>query len=90
VPAREMLAEMFLLNGRLVEALHEYEGVLASDPNRFNALLGAGRAAEALGERDVAANYYRTLLANCGGANGNALEALRHPRTSLDILPIQP
>jgi tetratricopeptide (TPR) repeat protein len=81
VPAREMLAEMFLLSGQFAVALHEYQGVLASDPNRFNALLGAGQAAEELGERDVAANYYRTLLANCGSANGRALEVLRHART---------
>ena len=81
VPAREMLADMLFLNGRFAEALHEYQGVLASDPNRFNALLAAGRAAEELGERDVAANYYRTLLANCAGADGSSLAALRHPRT---------
>jgi len=81
VPAREMLADMLLLNGQFAEALHEYQGVLASDPNRFNALLAAGRAAEELGERDVAANYYRTLLANCTSASGKALEALRHARS---------
>lgn len=81
VPAREMLADMLLLDGRFAESLHEYQGVLASDPNRFNALLAAGRAAEELGERDVAANYYRTLLANCAGADGSALVELRHPRT---------
>jgi hypothetical protein len=53
-------------------------------PNRFDALLAAGRAAGELGERDVAANYYRTLLANCTSANGKALEALRHAPTALD------
>jgi tetratricopeptide (TPR) repeat protein len=90
VPAREMLAEMFLLRGQFAEALREYQGVLASDPNRFNALLGAGRAAEALSERDVAANYYRTVLANCSGANGKALEALRHARTVVDGIAIRP
>jgi tetratricopeptide (TPR) repeat protein len=88
VPAREMLADMLLLNGQFAEALHEYQGVLASDPNRFNALLAAGRAAEELGERDVAANYYRTLLANCSGANGSAVLALRHPRTVVDEMAI--
>lgn len=46
------------------DALLQYQAVLASDPNRFNALLGAARAAKGLGERDVAANYYGTLLAN--------------------------
>lgn len=81
VPAREMVADMLLLNGQFANALHEYQGVLASDPNRFNALRGAGQAAEELGERDVAANYYRTLLGNCGGADGSALVALGHPRS---------
>jgi tetratricopeptide (TPR) repeat protein len=83
VPAREMLAQMLLLAGRFADALQQYQGVLATDPNRFNALVGAGRAAEGLNERDVAANYYRTLLANCPNANGNALEALRHARAVL-------
>jgi tetratricopeptide (TPR) repeat protein len=84
VPAREMLAEMLLLSGQFAEALREYRGVLESDPNRFNALLGAGQAAEGLGEREVAANYYRLLLANCTAANGGALVALRHPQTVVD------
>jgi tetratricopeptide (TPR) repeat protein len=90
VPAREMLADMLLLNGQYAEALREYQGVLASDPNRFNALLAAGRAAEALSERDVAANYYRPLLANCGGADGKALEALRHARMVVDEMAVRP
>lgn len=66
--------------GRAACRLHEYQGVLASDPNRFNALLSVGRAAENLSERDVGANFYRTLLANCSGADGTALEELRHVR----------
>jgi tetratricopeptide (TPR) repeat protein len=78
--AREMLAEMLLLSGKFAEALSEYQASLISDPNRFNALLGAGEAAEGLGEHNVAAGYYRTLLANCVGANGYASAALRHPR----------
>jgi hypothetical protein len=78
LPAREMLAEMFLLDGKKSEALHEYQASLLSDPNRFNALLGAAHAAERLGQRQLAAGYYRTLLANCAGANGNALAELRH------------
>jgi hypothetical protein len=71
---------MLLLSGKFAEALSEYQASLISDPNRFNALLGAGEAAEGLGEHNVAAGYYRTLLANCVGANGYASAALRHPR----------
>jgi tetratricopeptide (TPR) repeat protein len=80
LPAREMLAEMLLLSGQFGEALSEYQASLISDPNRFNALLGAGKAAEGLGEIHVAAGYYRILLSNCVGANGNALLVLRHPQ----------
>jgi len=70
LPAREMLAEVFFLNGDFSQALHEYQVSLTTDPNRYNALLGAAQAAEALGNRDVAAGYYQTLLANCANANG--------------------
>ena len=80
LPAREMLAEMFFLSGDFSQALHEYQGSLTSDPNRFNALLGAGQAAEGLGNRDLAASYYQTLLRNCTKADGKAAAALSHPR----------
>jgi tetratricopeptide (TPR) repeat protein len=80
LPAREMLAEMFLLSGDYSQALREYQASLTSDPNRFNALLGAGQAAEGLGRRDIAAGFYQTLLANCTSANGKALATLSHPR----------
>jgi tetratricopeptide (TPR) repeat protein len=76
LPAREMLAEMLLLSRRNGEALREYQLSLASDPNRFNALLGAAKAAEQLGRHDLAVGYYRTLLANCAGATGAALKDL--------------
>jgi len=84
LPVREMLADMLLIDGKNDEALKEYQASLTSDPNRFNGLLGAGQAAERLGKRDVAAGYYRALLANCTGANGYALTALRHPRAIVD------
>ena len=72
LPAREMLAEMLLLSGKTDEALKEYQASLASDPNRFNALLNAGRAAARLGRKTLATHYYRALLATCDGASGPA------------------
>jgi tetratricopeptide (TPR) repeat protein len=80
LPAREMLAEMELMAGRTEDAFREYQASLVSDPNRYNGLLGAAQAAEKLGKRDVAVGYYRTLLANCAGANGVAVTALAHAR----------
>jgi tetratricopeptide (TPR) repeat protein len=78
LPAREMMAEMFLLSGKSAEALTEYQASLVSDPNRFNALLGAGEAAELLKRRKLAATYYRALLENSSGATGAAVGELRH------------
>ncbi len=90
LPVREMMAEMLLIDGKADEALKEYQASLASDPNRFNGLLGAGRAAEELGKRDLAAKYYRTLLAICAGADGSALAALRHPREVVEKMAPAP
>jgi len=81
LPAREMLAEMLLLSGKFTDALTEYQTSLISDPNRFNALLGAGEAAERLKKRKLAASYYRTLFANCTGATGEAVRELKHARS---------
>ncbi len=49
----------------------------AVDPN---ALLGAGQAAERVGDRKLAAQYYRALLANCPCASQQAARALDHAR----------
>ena len=53
-PAREILAELLLLEHQSKEALVEYQSVLKIAPNRFNALYGAGRAAEASGAAAMA------------------------------------
>ena len=83
LPAREMLADMLLLSGKFADALSEYQSSLASDPNRFNALMGAGQAAEQLGERPLAGSYYRAVLANCTCATGPAVRLLAHARIFL-------
>jgi hypothetical protein len=60
-PAREMLAELLMLEKQPVAALAEYEAVLATAPNRFNALYGAASAADAA-ENGASANlYYKKL-----------------------------
>jgi tetratricopeptide (TPR) repeat protein len=67
LPVREMMAEMLLIDGKTDESLREYQASLKSDPNRFNGLLGAAKAAEQLGQRDLAVGYYRSLLTNSAG-----------------------
>ena len=65
LPAREMLGDMLLEMGRPREALSEYERAMKVDPNRFNGLWGAGRAAELAREREKATAYYQQLLKTC-------------------------
>lgn len=79
LPAREMYAEMLLELNRPKDALEQYRLSLKSDPNRFNGLYGAARAAEMAKQHDDAVSYYRQLLANCKDADGSRPE-LAHAR----------
>ena len=60
-PAREVLAELLLLESKPQESLTAYEAVLKVAPNRFNALYGAARAAESSGKGTVAKQYIQKL-----------------------------
>jgi tetratricopeptide (TPR) repeat protein len=82
LPAREMLGDMLLEMGRPEAALVEYEKSMKVDPNRFNGLYGAGRAAELAHERGKAAAYYEQLLKNCDGPTSARLELL-HAKSPL-------
>lgn len=78
LPAREMLADMLLEMGRVQEALAEYEKDLHTDPNRFNGLYGAAKAAELAHEPQKASTYYAQLLKNCeNGVNSDRPELAR-------------
>jgi hypothetical protein len=65
IPAREMLADLLLLLRRPSEALAEYKAALKKYPNRFDSLYGAAQAADALGDRATASDYYARLISNC-------------------------
>ena len=60
-PAREMLAELLLLEHHPKDSLAEYEAVLKTSPRRFDALYGAASAAEAAGDASAATNYFQKL-----------------------------
>jgi tetratricopeptide (TPR) repeat protein len=78
IPAREMLADMLLMLNRPTEALAEYESALKTDPNRFNGLAGAARAAEMAHQSEKANTYYAQLLKNCNdGKNSDRPELAR-------------
>jgi tetratricopeptide (TPR) repeat protein len=76
-PAREMLAQLLLLENRPAEALAEYESVLKTAPNRFNALYGAARAAEASDNAGAANHYFQKLTEIAVGDERPELVAAR-------------
>jgi tetratricopeptide (TPR) repeat protein len=77
IPAREMLAELLLREHHAKESLAEYESVLKIAPNRFNALYGAGSAAEASGDASAASTYFRKLTEVAVGDERPELETAR-------------
>jgi tetratricopeptide (TPR) repeat protein len=85
LPAREMLADMLLEMSRPEQALAEYEIDLKKNPNRFDGLYGAARAAEMAGQRAQAKTYYTQLVKQCAGSSSDRPE-LSHARTVLDGL----
>ena len=76
-PAREMLAELLLELGQPAAALAEFEASGRVDPNRLHGLAGAGRAAEAAGDRAKARLYYERLIALAASADTERPEVKR-------------
>ena len=77
IPAREMLADILLESRHPEEALAEYERSMKIDPNRFNGLYGAARAAEVAKQSATAEKYYAQLVKNCAGATSDRPELAR-------------
>lgn len=63
IPARELLADMYLETGDFANALTAYEADLQRHPNRFNGLYGAGLALEKSGNRERPNRYHAQLAA---------------------------
>ncbi|HEY7647403.1 MAG TPA: hypothetical protein VID04_00240 [Methylomirabilota bacterium] len=82
LPARELLGEMLLDLNQPSQALVEFETSSAREPNRFNGLYGAARAAELSGNVAQARTLYGRLVALCTNADGERPE-LRHAKAAL-------
>lgn len=80
IPAREMLADILLESGRAQEALVEYKQSLQLNPNRFNGLYNAGKAAEAAGMQGEARTYYAALLKATDNGSHSAREEIGHAK----------
>jgi len=68
-PARELLAEMLIELGQPASALQEVEASHRVEPNRFQGLYVAARAAELSGETGKARGYYTRLVELGKGAD---------------------
>lgn len=69
IPARELLGDMLLEDGRPAEALAAYEASLKRDPRRFRSYFGAGQAAAAGANAEKARHYYALLVDMAGGSD---------------------
>jgi len=78
-PARELLGFMLLDAGRAKDAQAAFEKTITKEPGRFLGLYGAGRAAEAAGDRAAAAALYKKLLEGVG-ATTSERPALSHAK----------
>jgi tetratricopeptide (TPR) repeat protein len=61
LPAEELLGDLFVEQKQSVKALAAYQRSLELYPKRFNSLVGATRAARALGNERLARKYQREL-----------------------------
>jgi tetratricopeptide (TPR) repeat protein len=68
-PARELYGFMLLEAGRAKEALVAFEAVMKKEPNRFLAIYGAGKAAEATNQTAKAKTYYKQIVQICKDAS---------------------
>lgn len=69
VPARELYGVMLLDRGMPGEALAAFEATMAKEPNRYNAYVGAAKAAQALGDKAKAKAAYEKLVGLTAGTN---------------------
>jgi tetratricopeptide (TPR) repeat protein len=77
VPSRQLLGEMLLAAGQPQQGLLEFERSLKRDPNRYRAIYGAARSAEAVGNRPLARDYYSRLLAQASDRDSERPEFVR-------------
>jgi tetratricopeptide (TPR) repeat protein len=69
IPAIELLGDMLLEMNKPDKALEAFEATLQKHPNRFNALYGAGIAAEKSRNMQKAKTYYHQLTSIANSIN---------------------
>ncbi|HEY2822949.1 MAG TPA: hypothetical protein VGJ06_18020 [Candidatus Acidoferrum sp.] len=84
-PAREQLAEMFLLANRPADALTQFQSTLKKEPARFRSLSGAAQSAKQSGHPGLSRRYYLQLQKSCPHADHPARPELREAAQSLAV-----
>jgi cytochrome c-type biogenesis protein CcmH/NrfG len=79
LPAHELLGDLLMEHNQPADALAAYKRSMELWPRRFNALLGAARAARALGDASRTRAFYDELLEVAKGGTRQA--ALNEART---------
>jgi hypothetical protein len=80
--SRELLGEMLLQANQPGPALDQFEIDLKREPNRFRALYGAARAAQAKGDHETSRKYFRALQTVCEHADKPPRKELANAITS--------
>ena len=78
LPAHEQLGDLLMEQNQPGGALAAYQRSLELYPKRFNGLLGAARAARALGDESLARTYYQQFLESA--ADGRRQPAVNEAR----------
>jgi len=68
-PARELFGVMLLESSKAPEAIEAFEATIKKEPNRFNAFAGAAKAADMIGDKAKAKDYYQKLTTLASGAD---------------------
>ena len=76
-PMRELLGDLLLEAKRPAEAFTEHARAVTQHPNRFRALYGAARSAEAAGNGPQAASYYAKIVELSRHGDGTRPEVQR-------------
>ena len=83
LPAHELLGDLLMEQKQPADALASYKRSMALYPGRFNALLGAARAALALGDASQARTFYQQLVQVADG--GTRQPAIREAQRYLKL-----
>ena len=73
-PSYELLGEVYLKAGKPIQAYEKFSISLLRHPNRIRSLVGAARAADAKGDREIAMESYQQVFSQFKNANSELPE----------------